>query len=50
MLAKSRFIVGIILIVVAVSIFVFGKGRVPASPGVASAILGLVMIAISRKK
>ncbi|GEM_PF-3037256 len=50
MLAKSRFIVGIICIIIAVAVFIFGEGRVPTTSGVVFAVLGLIMIAISRRK
>ena len=50
MLAKSRFIVGIICIITAVLLFIFRSGRIPTTSGIAFAILGIIMVAISRKK
>ena len=50
MLAKSRFIAGIICFIIAVLIFIFGKGRIPTTSGVAFTILGVIMVAISKKK
>ena len=50
MLAKSRLIAGIGCLVVAVLIFIFGKGRYPTAGGVAFAVLGIIMISISRRK
>ena len=47
---KSRLIVGLILIVAAVLLFVFGEGRYSASGVVALGVLGLVAVAISRRK
>jgi hypothetical protein len=47
---KSRFIVGLILIAGAALIFVFGKGSYSTAGVIALAILGLVSIAISRRK
>ncbi len=47
---KSRLIVGLILIAVAVTMFVFGKGSYSTSGVIAIGVLGLLSIAISRKK
>jgi hypothetical protein len=47
---RSRFVVGLILIAVAVLIFVFGQGRYSTSGAAALGVLGLVTIAISRRK
>ncbi len=47
---KSRLIVGLILIAAAVLLFVFGEGRYSTSGVVALAVLGLVSVAISRRK
>jgi multisubunit Na+/H+ antiporter MnhC subunit len=47
---KSRLIIGLALIVAAVLLFVFGEGRYSDSGVVALAVLGLVSIAISRRK
>lgn len=46
----SRLIVGLILIAVAVGIFVFGGGGYSTAGAVGLAVLGLVSIAIARKK
>lgn len=47
---KSRLIVGLILITAAVLLFVFGKGSYSTAGVVALGVLGLVSIAISRRK
>jgi hypothetical protein len=47
---KSRLIVGLILIAVAVLLFVFGKGNYSTAGVIALGVLGLVSIAISRRK
>jgi hypothetical protein len=47
---KSRLIVGLILIAAAVLLFVFGKGSYSTAGVVALGVLGLVSIAISRRK
>jgi hypothetical protein len=49
-LNKSRFIVGIILIVIAVLMFLFVKGDYATAGAIGIGILGLVSIAISRRK
>ncbi len=46
----SRLIVGLILVASAALLFVFGKGSYSTAGVVALAVLGLVSIAISRKK
>ena len=46
----SRFIVGFILIVAAALMFVFGKGSYSTAGVIALGVLGLVSIAISRRK
>lgn len=46
---KSRFIVGLILIVVAALILFFGEGRYSTSGAVALGVLGLLSVAISRR-
>lgn len=50
MLAKSRFIAGIICFIIAIIIFIYGKGRFPTTSGVAFTVLGIIMVAISKKK
>jgi O-antigen ligase len=49
-LNRSRFIVGVILIVVAIVMFLFLGGQVSTAGAVAILVLGLVSIAISRRK
>jgi hypothetical protein len=46
----SRFIVGLILIALAVIIFLFGGGDSSTAGAIGLGVLGLVSIAISRKK
>jgi hypothetical protein len=46
----SRFIVGLILIALAVAIFLFGGNSYSTAGAVGLGVLGLVSIAISRKK
>jgi hypothetical protein len=46
----SRFVVGLVLIAIAVAIFLFGAGDYSTAGAVALGVLGLVSIAISRKK
>ena len=47
---KSRLIVGLVLIAAAVLMFVFAKGSYSTAGVIALGVLGLVSIAISRKK
>ena len=47
---KSRLIVGLILVIAAALLFVFGKGSYSTAGVVALGILGLVSIAISRRQ
>jgi hypothetical protein len=49
-LNKSRVIVGIILIVIAVLMFLFVKGDYSTAGAMGIGVLGLVSIAISRRK
>jgi len=49
-LDKSRFIVGTILIVIAVLMFLFVKGDYSTAGAIGIGVLGLVSIAISRRK
>jgi hypothetical protein len=46
----SRFIVGLVLIAVAVAIFLFGGNNYSTAGAVGLGVLGLVSIAVSRKK
>jgi hypothetical protein len=49
-LNKSRLVVGIVLIVVAVLMFLFLEGGYATAGAIGIGILGLVSIAISRRK
>lgn len=46
----SRFIVGLILVAVAVLLLLLGEGTYATSGAIALAVLGLISIALSRKK
>ena len=46
---KSRFIVGLVLVAMAVLMFLFAKGTYSTAGAVGLGVLGLVSIAISRK-
>ena len=46
----SRLIVGLILVIAAALLFLLGKGAYAASGAIALGVLGLVSLAISRKK
>lgn len=47
---RSRFVVGVILVLMAALMFVAGEGSFAAAGAVALAVLGIVSIAISRRK
>jgi hypothetical protein len=49
-LNKSRFIVGLVLIVVAVCLFLFARGDYSTAGAIAIGLLGLISIAISRRQ
>jgi hypothetical protein len=49
-LNKSRLLVGIILVVIAVLMFLFVEGEYSTAGAIAIGVLGLVSIAISRRK
>ena len=49
-LNKSRFIVGIVLVIIAAVMFLFAKGDYPTAGAIAIGVLGLISIAISRRK
>ena len=49
-LSKSRFIVGLILVTTAVLMFLFTKGYYSTVGAIAIGVLGLVSIAISKRK
>jgi hypothetical protein len=46
----SRFVVGLVLIAIAMSIFLFGGGNYSTAGAVALGVLGLVSIAVSHDK
>jgi hypothetical protein len=46
----SRFVVGLILMAVALAMFLFGTGEYSSAGAIAFGVLGLVAVAISRKK
>ena len=48
-LKRSRFVVGLVLIAVAVLLFLFGRGTYSTAGAVALGLLGLVSIAISHR-
>jgi len=49
-LNKSRFIVGLILVAIAVLMFLFTEGDYYTTGAIGLGVLGLVSIAISRRK
>ncbi len=49
-MSTSRLIVGLALIVIAVALFLLGRGDYSTAGAVALGVLGLVSIAISRRK
>ena len=49
-LNKSRFIIGLVLVAIAVLMFLFTKGDYSTTGAVGLGVLGLVSIAISRRK
>jgi hypothetical protein len=49
-LSRSRFIVGLVLVAIAVLIFLLGEGTIYTGGAIALGIVGLVSIAISRRK
>ena len=49
-LQRSRLIVGLLLIAVAVLLWVFGTGNFSTAGIIAIGVLGLISIAISRRK
>lgn len=49
-LNKSRFIVGLVLVLMAALMFLFAGGQYSTAGAVGMAMLGLISIAISRKK
>ncbi len=49
-LAKSRLVVGVILMTIAVLMFVFTRGDYTVAGAVAIGVLGLISIAISRRE
>lgn len=49
-LNKSRFIVGLVLVGVAVLMFLFGKGEYSTAGAIGIGVLGLISVAVSRRK
>ena len=49
-LNRSRFIVGLILVAIAVLMFLFTEGNYSTTGAIGLGVLGLVSIAISRRK
>ncbi len=49
-LQQSRFVVGLLLIVVAVGLFMLNAGNFATAGIVAIGVLGLILVAISRRK
>ena len=49
-LNKSRFIVGLALVGVAVLMFLFGKGEYSTAGAIGISVLGLISVAVSRRK
>jgi len=49
-LSKSRFIVGTVLMAMAVLVFLFARGSYSTAGAIAMGVLGLVSIAISRRR
>jgi hypothetical protein len=48
-LNRSRFVMGLILVAVAVLLFLFGRGTYSTAGAVALGVLGLISVAISRR-
>jgi uncharacterized membrane protein len=46
---QSRFVVGLVLVLVAVVLFVFGRGSWSTAGVIALGVLGLITMAISRR-
>jgi len=49
-LNKSRFIVGIVLVIIAVLMFLFAQGDYSTAGAIGIGVLGLISIAISRRR
>ena len=49
-LSKSRLIVGLVLVAAAVALFLFAKGDSATTGAIGLGVIGLVTIAISRRK
>lgn len=49
-LSKSRFIVGIVLMVIAVLLLLYPMGTYSTAGGIGIGVLGLISIAISRRR
>jgi hypothetical protein len=48
-LSNSRFVVGVVLIIIAVLIFLFAEGGYKVSGAIALAVIGLISIANARR-
>jgi len=46
----SRFIIGVVLVIIAVLMFLFAKGDYSTAGAIGIGILGLISIAISRRR
>jgi hypothetical protein len=46
----SRFIIGVVLVIIAVLMFLFAKGEYSTAGAIGIGILGLISIAISRRR
>lgn len=49
-MARSRLVVGLVVVLIAVLLFVFGDESYSTAGGVAFLVLGIVAIALSRRK
>ena len=49
-LKRSRLVVGIVLVIIAVLMFLFGSGNYSTAGAIAVGMIGLVSIAISRRR
>jgi len=49
-LKRSRLVVGIVLVIIAVLMFLFGSGTYSTAGAIAIGVIGLTSIAISRRR